>query len=112
MIGPRIFQDPKGVNGRCVHKVRYFPPDFTLNTVRSYRPPTEAEKAAGENLDRGLRDLYRTLKHGLAGTAMNGWKGVLADDEIWAAAYYAESLIQQKDSVSAWEAKNRLKAGK
>lgn len=112
MIGPRIFQDPNGVNGRCVHKARYLPPDFTLNTIRWYRPPTEAEKAAGENLDRGLKDLYRTLSHGLAGTAMNGWKGVLTDDEIWAAAYYAESLIQQKDSVPAWEAKNKLKAGK
>ena len=109
MIGPRIFEDPEGVNGRCVHQARYFPPDFSMNTVRSYRPPTTDELAKGENLDRGRKDLYRTLAHGLAGTAMNGWKGVLSDEEIWATAYYVESLIQQKDSVPAWDAKNRLK---
>ena len=110
VVGPRSFEDPEGVNGRCIHKVRYFPPDFTMNSVRSYRPPTAEEVAAGENLDRGRKDLYRTLSAGLAGTAMNGWKGVLTDEEIWATAYYVESLIEQKDSVPAWEAKNRLKA--
>jgi mono/diheme cytochrome c family protein len=110
MIGPRVFQDHDGVNGRCIHKVRLLPPDFTINTVRSYRPPTPEEQAEGVDLDRGRKDLYRTLANGLAGTAMNGWRGVLTDDEIWAAAYYVESLIQQKDSVPAWEAKRRLKA--
>lgn len=109
-IGPRIFKDPEGVNGRCIHRTRYLPPDFTMNTVRSYRPPTSEELEKGENLDRGRKDLYRTLAHGLAGTAMNGWKGVLSDDEIWATAYYVESLIRQKDSVPAWDAKKQLKA--
>ena len=112
MIGPRIFEDEDGVNGRCIHRVRAFPPDFTMNTVRSYRPPTKEELEAGVNLDRGRKGLYRTLAHGLAGSAMNGWRGVLTEDEIWATAYYVESLIEQKDSVPAWDAKKRLKAAK
>ena len=48
---------------------------------------TETVKSAGDawtakDVNRGRKDLYRTLAHGLAGTAMNGWKGVLTEDDL------------------------------
>ena len=153
-VGPKTYGDPEGENGRCALNVQYLPPDFSLNTVRSYHPATADElatyasakealadadkalekaeegddeaatKAAEESakaardafasaevaVNRGRNALYRTLAHGLAGTAMNGWKGVLTDDEIWAVAYYVESLIERKDTNTAWKHKANLQA--
>lgn len=60
-------------------KVGIFPPDFTFHQVRS-----------GST----TRDLYETIAAGIKGTAMPAWKGALSEEDLWALAYYVESLIE------------------
>lgn len=43
---------------------------------------------AGES----LKDIYRAVAAGVGGTAMPSWAGSLSSEEIWAIAYYVQSL--------------------
>lgn len=60
-------------------KVKIFPPDFTFHQVRSGTT---------------TQDLYETIASGIKGTAMPAWKGALEEEDLWALAYYVESLIE------------------
>jgi mono/diheme cytochrome c family protein len=67
--------------------VKILPPDFTFHQLR-----------AGTT----RLDLYETIAAGIKGTAMPQWKGSLPDEDIWALAYYVESLIESyKDKPAA-----------
>lgn len=59
------------------------PPDFTWHELR---------------LIRSLEDIYIRLAAGVGGTSMPPWKGILAEEDLWALAYYVDSLIELKDS--------------
>lgn len=65
------------------HGYLTIPPDFTWQEVRSAQ---------------SLEDLYLRLAAGVAGTAMPAWKDTLSDQEIWAVAYYVQSLIDLKNT--------------
>jgi len=39
-------------------------------------------------------DVYRVIASGVSGAAMPGWKGMLPEDQLWALAYYVESLAR------------------
>jgi len=68
-------------------KVKILPPDFTFHTLR-----------AGST----TQDLFETIAAGIKGTAMPAWKGALSDEDLWALAYYVESLITAyKDDPAA-----------
>ena len=59
------------------------PPDFTWHELRSVQ---------------NVEDMYLRLAAGVGGTAMPAWKDTLSDQEIWAVAYYVQSLMEYKDS--------------
>lgn len=59
------------------------PPDFTWHELRSVY---------------SVEDMYLRLAAGVGGTAMPAWKDTLSDQEIWAVAYYVQSLREYKDT--------------
>jgi mono/diheme cytochrome c family protein len=70
-------------NGR---KMVIMPPDFLFNEVRS-----------GDD----VKDLYRVISAGIPGTAMPTWYGALPAADVWAMAYYVQSLIEMRGTSQA-----------
>lgn len=68
------------------HGYQAIPPDFTWHRLRSIRPSHTVE------------DLYLRLMAGVGGTTMPAWKDTLEDQQIWALAYYVQSLMEYKNS--------------
>jgi mono/diheme cytochrome c family protein len=67
-------------------KMRILPPDFLFNRVRS---------------GRNVQDLYRIISAGIPGTAMPAWFNALKVDDVWAMAYYVQSLIDMQGKPEA-----------
>ena len=65
------------------HGYKTMPPDFTWDRVRSAN---------------NVEDIYLRLAAGIGGTTMPSWKGTLEDNDIWAAAYYVQSLIDMRNT--------------
>ena len=84
------------VFGTCATNVKALPPDFLFNEVR-----------AGTELS----DLYRVIATGIPGTAMPAWKGALPEEDVWAMAYYINSLVGLKGTAQGRALKARLEAG-
>ncbi len=59
------------------------PPDFTYHLVR-YSHSTE--------------DVVQRLMYGVNGSGMPGWKDVVTDEELWALAYYVQSLKELRNN--------------
>ena len=70
------------------------PPDFTWHELRSIQ---------------SLEDIYLRLAAGVGGTSMPAWKDTLTDQEIWAAAYYVQSLREIKDTPARAELLQKIK---
>ena len=75
------------------------PPDYTWNPMRTVKSGPEAKK-----------NLYRVIGAGVNGTAMARWKGTLEDDDLWAVAYYVESLLDMRDTPAAAELRASLES--
>lgn len=65
-------------------KMVIMPPDFLFNEVRS-----------GDD----VKDLYRIISSGIPGTAMPTWYGALPAPDVWAMAYYVQSLIAMRGTA-------------
>ncbi len=70
------------------------PPDFTWHEMR---------------LIESIEDIYVRLAAGVGGTTMPPWRGVLADEDIWALAYYVDYLSKYKDSPKREEFMNHIR---
>lgn len=70
------------------------PPDFTLHELRSVTDTAS---------------LIQRLMYGVHGSGMPGWKDVISDDDIWAVAYYVESLRELKGSANRKALLEKLK---
>lgn len=46
-------------------------------------------------------DLYRVIATGVGGAAMPGWKGVLEEEQLWALAYYVQSVMALRGTSEA-----------
>lgn len=71
---------------------------FAQNCAVGYCHGSEGRAARGPALrDRVWepRDLYRVTADGLPGTSMPGWKGILADRDVWAVVAYVLSLSSE-----------------
>ena len=66
------------------------PPDYTWSALRSLSGSKDTK-----------RDLYRVIGAGVNGTAMARWKGTLKDKELWAVAYYVDSLVAMRGTPAA-----------
>jgi mono/diheme cytochrome c family protein len=67
-------------------KMMILPPDFLFNEVRS---------------GRDVKDLYRIISSGIPGTAMPTWYGALPAADVWAMAYYVQSLVEMRGTPQA-----------
>jgi len=74
-------------------KVSIMPPDFLFNEVRS-----------GSE----VKDLYRIISAGIPGTAMPTWYGALPAPELWAMAYYVQSLMAMRGTARAYALREEL----
>ncbi|MGE3608226.1 MAG: cytochrome c [Bacteriovoracaceae bacterium] len=70
----------KPQDGEYNYKV--LPPDFTYHELRSVTD---------------MPSLVQRLMYGVTGSGMPGWKDVVTDEELWAVAYYVQSLRDVKD---------------
>jgi mono/diheme cytochrome c family protein len=73
--------------------VAILPPDFTFQPLRS-----------GE----AVPEIARAIASGIGGTAMPTWKGVLPDSDLWAMAYYVQSLVALRNTPEADELRSGL----
>lgn len=71
-------------------------PDFTWDALRSVRDESTRE------------DLYRVIAAGIPGTAMPTWQGALASGDLWAVAWYVESLTRLRDRPEGQRLRERL----
>lgn len=71
---PDLYQ-LKPQDGEYNYKV--LPPDFTYHQLRSISD---------------MPSLVQRLMYGVTGSGMPGWKDVITDEELWAVAYYVQSL--------------------
>jgi mono/diheme cytochrome c family protein len=74
-------------------KMVIMPPDFLFNEVRS-----------GQD----VKDLYRIISAGIPGTAMPTWYDALPASDIWAMAYYVQSLIAMRGTPQAYALREAL----
>lgn len=65
----------KSQDGEYNYKV--LPPDFSYHPLRSVTD---------------MPSLVQRLMYGVTGSGMPGWKDVITDEELWAVAYYVQSL--------------------
>lgn len=80
------------------YKYKILPPDFTRHVVRSGGADGVVRK----------KDLFRTIASGIGGTAMPMWKGSIEDKDIWAIAYFVDSMIQLRDTKEGAALRNSL----
>ena len=76
----------KPQDGEFNYKV--VPPDFTHHELRSITD---------------VPSIVTRLMYGVNGSGMPGWKDVVTDEELWALAYYVQSLRDLKDSPARFE---------
>lgn len=74
-------------------KMRILPPDFLFNKVRS---------------GRNVEDLYRIISAGIPGTAMPTWFNALKVEDVWAMAYYVQSLLDIQGKPAGFALRRRL----
>jgi mono/diheme cytochrome c family protein len=74
-------------------KMLIMPPDFLFNEVRS---------------GVAVKDLYRIISSGIPGTAMPTWYGALPASDVWAMAYYVQSLIEMRGTPEAFALREAL----
>lgn len=82
----------------CKAPVKSLPPSFVRDDLRTIHPGSE------------LTDLYRTIASGIGGANMPTWKGALKEEELWALAYYVDSLHKLKGTAEARELTKQLNA--
>ncbi len=70
-----LFYTLKPQDGEYNYKV--LPPDFTYHELRSITD---------------VPSIVQRLMYGVTGSGMPGWKDVVTDEELWALAYYVDSL--------------------
>jgi len=83
LFQPETKESQYEANGR---KMVIMPPDFLFNEVRS---------------GRDVKDLYRVISSGIPGTAMPTWYDALPAADVWAMAYYVQSLIDLRGTPQA-----------
>ena len=102
----------------CEPKKKYMvlPPEFLFNKTKSIWPVGTVmanEKDPDGKPHRYTpadqrEDLYRVIAAGVGGAAMPQWKGTLSEENLWALAYYVQSLINMRDTPAALALRDKL----
>lgn len=85
--------------------VKAIAPDFLLQPLKTIGPVTAEYSREAQR-----RDLYRVIAAGVGGTAMPQWKGALPEENLWALAYYVQSLIDLRGTPAALTWREKLDA--
>ncbi len=56
----------------------------------------------------GIEDVYRVIVSGIGGTAMPTWRGALPEEQLWALAYYVQSIALLRGTTEAKELAAKL----
>ena len=73
---------------------KVIPPDFTFHDLRTITD---------------VPSIVTRLMYGVSASGMPGWKDVVTDEELWALAYYVDSLRELKGTPAREERLNKLK---
>jgi len=86
--------------------VNVIPPDFTWHQLRSITQidTSASPEEQAKQRTQQRKDLFQAIATGIGGTAMPTWKDAITDDEIWALAYYVESLMPLRNEPEKREA--------
>ncbi|MCP3137253.1 c-type cytochrome [Pyxidicoccus xibeiensis] len=89
---------------------KVLPPDFLFHRLRTVWPEGDKVEGTPYTAERQREDLYRVITAGVGGAAMPTWKGAIPEENLWALAYYVQSLARLRDTDEARELKARLRA--
>jgi len=109
---PRDSEHPVQVDarGEPMQTAKVLPPDFLFHPLRTVWPEGEKVDGAPYTAERQREDLYRVIATGVGGTAMPTWKGAIPEENLWALAYYVQTLVRLRDTDEARALKERLRA--
>lgn len=82
------------------YKVQILPIDFLFHPIKNLQP--------GEDAKTQREWLYKVIGSGINGAAMPTWKGSIPDEDLWALAYYIQSLHAVQGTPKARELRASL----
>ncbi|WP_426734526.1 c-type cytochrome [Myxococcus faecalis] len=88
-------------NGEPTRTQKVLPPDFLFQPLRTIWPVGETIEGAPYTPERQREDLYRVIAAGVGGAAMPTWKGAIPEENLWALAYYVQTLVVLRDTDEA-----------
>jgi mono/diheme cytochrome c family protein len=94
--------------GEPTQMAKVLPPDFLLHRTRTVWPLEATVEGAEYTPQRQREDLYRVIAAGVGGAAMPTWKGAIPEENLWALAYYVQTLVNQRDTTEGRALKQRL----
>jgi mono/diheme cytochrome c family protein len=94
--------------GEPTQTAKVLPPDFLLHRPRTVWPLGATVEAAPYTLERQREDLYRVISAGVGGAAMPTWKGAIPEENLWALAYYVQTLVNLRDTPEGRALKEHL----
>jgi mono/diheme cytochrome c family protein len=95
--------------GEPAQLAKVLPPDFLLHRMRTVWPLGTMVEGAEYTQERQREDLYRVITGGVGGAAMPTWKGAIPDENLWALAYYVQTLTNLRDTPEGRALKERLR---
>ncbi|NMO14031.1 c-type cytochrome [Pyxidicoccus fallax] len=96
--------------GEPTQLAKVLPPDFLFHPLRTVWPEGDDVEGTPYTAERQREDLYRVIAAGVGGAAMPTWKGAIPEENLWALAYYVQSLVRLRDTDEARALKERLRA--
>ncbi len=86
------------------------PPDFLFHRTKTVFDVGALVEGRRYSEADQREDLYRVIAAGVGGAAMPTWKGALSEENLWALAYYVQSLIRLRDTEEGRALRARLEA--
>ncbi len=94
--------------GEPSQMAKVLPPDFLVHRLRTVWPLGEKVEGEEYTLQRQREDLYRVIAAGVGGAAMPTWKGAIPEENLWALAYYVQTLTNLRDTREGRALKEQL----
>jgi mono/diheme cytochrome c family protein len=95
--------------GEPAQMAKVLPPDFLLHRLRTVWPLETTVDGAAYTPRQQREDLYLVIAAGVGGAAMPTWKDAIPEENLWALAYYVQTLVNLRDTSEGRELKERLR---
>lgn len=96
--------------GEVAQAAMQLPPDFLINPLKTVFDVGNLVEGAPYTREQQREDIYRVIASGVNGAAMPQWKGALPEENLWALAYYVQSLVELRGTAKGLELKQKLEA--